>query len=131
MDILALLKSEVRLTMQLPELVDAFERMCRVPLEAIDAADDLILFETGTFSFAGASVFQFSLVRQVPNAAEEYVQVHLDIQYAPSEINRCLSDCVWNEEIEGDFFAFVRNSKAYLLLQGEKIKEIAVYMDET
>ena len=43
-------------------IVSVFEEMCNMPLK-----EDMILFETGTYSFTGKPMFNFSLVRQFPN----------------------------------------------------------------
>lgn len=126
MNILKYLKSEINETMQLSELVDVFEKMCQIPIEA-----DMILFETGTFSFSDQPMFYFSLARQYPNGEEEYFQLHLDIQYKPSNKNKLFSGSIWNEDIGEDFFSFVRNSDAYLSMKNEKIAKIDIYMDET
>ena len=43
--LLKFLKDKIVDKMPLEEIVDVFEQMCSIPLE-----DDMILFETGTFS---------------------------------------------------------------------------------
>lgn len=45
-----------------------FEEMCNMPLK-----EDMILFETGTYSFTGKPMFNFSLVRQFPNDEEDII----------------------------------------------------------
>lgn len=77
--------------MKLEELVDSFEKMCQRP---IDTDDELLLYETGTFSFMGPSYFYFSLVRQFPDGEGEYYQIHLDVLYEPSKKCENFSDCV-------------------------------------
>ena len=42
--------------------------MCNMPLK-----EDMILFETGTYSFTGKPMFNFSLVRQFPNDEEDII----------------------------------------------------------
>ena len=49
--------------------------------------EKMILFETGTYSFAGKPMFNFSLVRQYLNEEEEYYQLHLDIMFEPTPDN--------------------------------------------
>ncbi len=112
--------------MTLEELVGAFEGMCRIPI-----ADDLILFETGRFSFTGKPMFYISLVRQFPNADEEYVQIHLDILYPPSPLNRFLSTSVWSDQLEQSIFAYIRSSKAFAQARRDQIARVEVYLDET
>lgn len=77
------LENGITKKMSLDNIVNVFEKMCDIPME-----NDMILFETGTFSFTGEPMFQFSLVRQFPNEDEEYFQVHLDVLYNPTSENR-------------------------------------------
>lgn len=65
-----------------------FEEMCNMPLK-----EDMILFETGTYSFTGKPMFNFSLVRQFPNDEEEYYQIHVDVLYIPTEENKEIEKC--------------------------------------
>ena len=62
------------------DIVNVFEEMCKKSIE-----EDMILFETGTYSFTGEPMFYFSLVRQFPNCEEEYYQIHVDVLYLPEE----------------------------------------------
>ena len=62
----------------------------------------MILFETGTYSFTGKPMFNFSLVRQFPNDEEEYYQIHVDVLYIPTEENKDFQRTIWNEDIEED-----------------------------
>ena len=55
MDYIDLLKREISEKASLADIVDAFEKMCSEPI-----ADDMILFETGTFSFTGEPLFYFA-----------------------------------------------------------------------
>ena len=71
--------------------------MCNMPLK-----EDMILFETGTYSFTGKPMFNFSLVRQFPNDEEEYYQIHVDVLYIPTEENKDFQRTIWNEDIEED-----------------------------
>ena len=59
-EILNYLYNAVNREMRLSELFDAFENMCMLN----SSENDMIIFETGTFSFTGESLFYFSLVRQ-------------------------------------------------------------------
>ena len=71
------LKERITDNMQLEDIVKVFEQMCDIPLE-----DDMILFETGTFtSHSKEPLFQISLVRQCSNENEEFYQIHVDILY--------------------------------------------------
>ena len=105
------LRDSVDLDMSLDELIDAFAAMCKLP---VGDPDDL-LFETGTFDFTGKKLFYFSLVRQFRFQDEdEFVQLHLDVRYAPAPATKRLSCTEWSSLTERDFFDLVR-SPAYLL----------------
>lgn len=127
MEALTFLKDKIERTMELPELIALFEEMCSTYPEA----DDMLLFETGTFSFSGQSMFYFSLVRQYPGEEEEYVQLHLDVRFQPDDKYRLLSGAVWSDGSNEDFFKFVRESGAYRAVKGDRIATVSVYLDET
>ena len=122
------LRDSVDLDMSLDELIDVFAAMCKLP---VGEPDDL-LFETGTFDFTGKKLFYFSLVRQFQYRDEdEYVQLHLDVRYAPSPATKRLSCTGWGSLIEGDFFTMVRSGAAYQAVKETPITEVAVYIEET
>lgn len=88
--LVAYLKKAITDKMPLENIVDVFEQMCQTPIE-----EDMILFETGTYSFAGEPFFYFSLVRQYPNNEDdEFYQIHVDVLYAPTVKTRLLNRCV-------------------------------------
>ena len=127
MNCLDMLKREITEKMSLTEIVDAFERMCSVPI-----ADDMILFETGTFSFHGEPRFYFCLVRQFPiEDDDEYYQIHVDILFLPDSENCKLSGTVWNEDIAENIFDFIRKSDAFAYAKSSPYSKIEIYMDET
>lgn len=117
--------------MTLDEIISKFEKMCDIDLELEDPADDVRLFETGTYDFTGEELFYFSLVRQFPNEEEEFCQLHLDVLYSSDDANRGLSESAWSFDIDTDFFAYVRNSKAYMAVKDYDIIRVDVYMDQT
>ena len=126
-DLIEYLKNNVNDTMSLSEIVNVFEKMCETPIE-----NDMLLFETGVFDFsADGSVFLFCLVRQFPNEDEEYYQIHLDIYYKPSNDNKKIQGAVWNEDIEENFFDYIRSSKAFECVSSEPVQKIRIFMDET
>lgn len=93
--LLKFLKDKIVDKMPLEEIVDVFEQMCSIPLE-----DDMILFETGTFStFEPEPVFEISLVKAFPNNDEEYCQIHVDILYKPTGENEIFSETTWDEDL--------------------------------
>lgn len=127
MEAFAFLKDKIKDTVDLPEMIAVFEEMCTT----YPAADDMLLFETGTFSFSSQPMFYFSLVRQYPGEEEEYVQLHLDVQFQPDDKHRSFSEAVWSDEIDEDFFKFVRESGAYRAVKEDRIATVSVYLDET
>lgn len=129
MKILEYLETNIKDKMQLSEMVDIFEKMCQI---SIEADEDLLLFETGTYSFElNKPLFQFSFVRQFPNENEEYYQLHLDIKYQPNDKNKAFSEIVWNDEGNEDFFDLVRKSDSYLAVKDDEIFKVNIYLDQT
>lgn len=126
-----ILRSSISDHMTLDEIISKFEKMCGFDLELEDPEDDVRLFEAGTHDFSGEEVFYFSLVRQFPNEEEEFCQLHLDVLYSPDDAKRELSESAWSFDIEMDFFAYVRNSRAYMAVKDQDMMKIDVYMDET
>lgn len=94
------------------EAVDAFESMCRVPL---NAAEDDFFFETGVFQYDGEDIFYFSLIRQfkLRDADAEPMQLQLHLKYAPTEKNIEYQASFWAEGGFSTFFNKVRASSAY------------------
>ena len=125
------LEREIGRKRELKDLVDAFESMCKFPIDGVKKEEDMILFETGTYSFTGEPLFYFSLVRQFPNAEEEYYQLHLDVLYSPTENTREFRRTSWDFDIEGNIFEHIRNSEEYFVLKDKPIEKINIYMDET
>lgn len=122
------LRDSVRDGMNPDALIDAFAAMCRLP---VGEPDDL-LFETGTFYFTGKKLFYFCLVRQFQlPGEEEYVQLHLDVRYAPSPATKRLECTEWGSLTEGDFFAMVRSGEAYRAVKDKPIAQVEVYIEET
>lgn len=129
MNILELLKKEIVGKQSLDDLISVFEEMCEIPIE--EESEKMILFETGTYSFTGKPMFNFSLVRQYPNEEEEYYQLHLDIMFEPTFDNSSYEQATWSFEIEDNIFDYIRKSKEYMCLKDIPIARIDVYMDET
>ena len=129
MNILELLKKEIVGKQSLDDLISVFEEMCEIPIE--EESEKMILFETGTYSFARKPMFNFSLVRQYPNEEEEYYQLHLDIMFEPTFDNSSYEQATWSFEIEDNVFDYIRKSKEYMCLKDIPIAKIDVYMDET
>ena len=122
------LQNALKEGMALDELIDAFAAMCKLP---VGDPDDL-LFETGTFDFTGKKLFYFSLVRQFRFRDEdEFVQLHLDVRYAPSPATKRLSCTEWSSLTERDFFDLVRSSAAYHAVKEMPVAQVEIYIEET
>ena len=113
-------------SMSVEQIVDAFEAKNQELKEG-----ESILFEAGTYNFTGENLFYFNLVKQYPNDDEEYIQEHTDILFAPDAENRDLKECVWNFDIEGDIFSYIKNSKAYAYAKQHSYLKVNTYEDET
>ena len=125
-DFIKQLKEVINEDASVQDIVDRFEEMCREPID-----NDMILFESGTFSFTGEELFCFSLVRQFPNEEEEYYQIHVDVLFETNDENKTLSESVWNEDIEENIFEYVRKSESFSYAVSDTYKRVDVYMDET
>lgn len=125
-ELVAFLNRKITGKMSLEDIIRAFESMCRLPVE-----NDMILFETGTYSFSGEPLFYFSLVRQIPSDEEEYVQIHLDVLYAPAQKNERYQSSIWNEELEENIFEYIRKSEVYREIKEDEYIKVNVSMDET
>lgn len=124
---LEFLKDKIKPGMMLPELVDIFEEMCRIPIQ-----DDVQIFlETGAFDFTGETKFYFSLTRQYPNGEDEYFQLQMDVLFPLTDKNKHLNDTTWDSDVEGDFFRCVRSSRAYLTMKDTVPVDVQVFLDET
>lgn len=120
------LKDKITDKMPLEQIVDVFEQMCSIPLK-----EDMILFETGTFTFFGPEpVFEISLVRQFPND-EEFFQIHVDILYKSTSENKIFSEAIWNEELSENIFDYIRKSEAFAYAKNKEFTKIEIYLDET
>ena len=120
------LQNNISSKMTLEDIVYVFEKMCSMPIK-----DDMILFETGTYSFTGKPMFYFSLVRQFPNDEEEYYQLHVDILYNPSDENKSFEQTTWNEDIDENIFEYVRNTQAFAFCKNNEYNKVDIYLDET
>lgn len=56
-----LLKKSADGNMNLLELIDVFEKMCKIKIDGSDVEEELLLFEVGTYSFTGEKSFIFPL----------------------------------------------------------------------
>ena len=105
MNILELLKKEIVGKQSLDDMISVFEEMCEIPIE--EELEKMILFETGTYSFAGKPMFNFSFD------------------------NSSYEQATWSFEIEDNIFDYIKKTKEYMCLKDIPIAKIEVYMDET
>ena len=120
------LKNKITDKMPLEGIVNVFEKMCGMPIE-----EDMILFETGTFSFTGKPLFQISLVRQFPNGDGEYYQIHVDVSYEPANENKKFSEETWDEDINENIFEYIRKSEVFAYAKDKEYINVEIYLDET
>lgn len=120
------LQNHISENSNLDEIVDTFEQMCKDPID-----EELVFYETGIFDFTGENLFYFSITRQFPNGEDEYYQVHVDVMYNPDKESRRFSDEVWCDEINENFFDYLRKTPEYLYAKDVKCKKIEIYVDET
>ena len=110
----------------LENIVDVFEEMCNIPVK-----EDMILFETGTYSFTGEPMFYFSLVRQFPNDEEEYYQIHVDVLYVSTAENKNFEQNIWNEDIEENIFSYIKKTSEFSFCKNKEFSRVEIYLDET
>lgn len=110
--------------MSLADIVTVFEKMCQMPFEG-----SMVLFETETFSF-DARMFYFSLIRQFPEKDGGYYQLYVDVMYEPTDENATFFESVWDRDVEGSIFDYIRNSAAYFWAKENPACKIEIYMDE-
>ncbi|WP_049527144.1 hypothetical protein [Streptococcus pseudopneumoniae] len=124
---LEFLRERITDRMSLEDMVAIFEDLCREPID-----DEMILFEVGTFtSISDKPLFQFSLVRQVPDEDEEFYQVHLDIFYEASQDNQIFSESTCDEDLEENIFDYIRNSEVFAYAKEEEYLAVKIYLEET
>lgn len=118
----------------LPEIVTFFDEMCQIPLENTGDEEDLLLFETGDFSFSPEKAFHFTLTRQFPGGDGEYIQVQADVIYPASAAGKDLQDVQWSDWLEqgrDGFFDYVRASSAYQALKNVPYTRVEISSSET
>ena len=128
---LMFLKKNIKTSMTLPEMVDIFEQMSKMP---IDTDDDTLLLDTCYYdpTFSGKIVHIFSLVRQIPNDEDEYYQLRLEITLETQETAISFPEPIWSDALEGqDFFEAVKNSTPYNQAINQKILKAEIYLNQT
>ncbi|MBS5481365.1 MAG: hypothetical protein KHX46_09565 [Clostridiales bacterium] len=124
--LVAYLKKAITDKMPLENIVDVFEQMCQTPIE-----EDMILFETGTYSFAGEPFFYFSLVRQYPNNEDdEFYQIHVDVLYAPTRENAAFESAVWDNQLDENIFDYIRKSPVFAYAKQKEYVQVDISLYE-
>lgn len=124
--LLKYLQNKISDKSSLENIVDVFEEMCNIPVK-----EDMILFETGTYSFTGEPMFYFSLVRQFPNDEEEYYQIHVDVLYVSIAENKNFEQNIWNEDIEENIFSYIKKTSEFSFCKNKEFSKVEIYLDET
>lgn len=121
------LKVNIRNKASLENIVNIFEQMCEIL-----AKEDMILFETGTFTTSlNTQMFQISFVRQFSNEDEEFYQVRVDILYEPDNENKIFNETVWDEDLTQNIFDYIRNSKVFTYAKNKEYCKVKIWCDET
>ncbi len=77
-------------------------------------------------------MFYFSLVRQFHFQDEEkFVQLHLDVRYAPSPATAQMNLTSWSHPLDPDFIPYVKSTAAYHAVKEMPMVQVEVYIDET
>ena len=114
----------------LPEIVDVFKEMCKIPMN--DTEELQLLFETGSMD---DDTYTIHMVRQTVNPdEEEYFQVTVDVIYSLKDTENLLNkkwEHFWSFELENDFFEHIKNNQNFKVLKDKKPININIYLDET
>lgn len=108
------------------EIIDVFEEMCRISIE-----DELLLLEYGVYDFTGEELFYFDLVRQYPDGDGEYYQLRVSLMFTPDKENSKLNDTLWSDDVDENFFDYIRKSSGYMYAKNNSIKSIDIRIDRT
>lgn len=131
-EIIGNLENETTKKMQLEELVVLFQKMSNVIVKDVSDtnAADIFLMQAETVMYAGKLMFSFSLVRQIP-LEDEFLKLGMEVIYELNTKNKLVSDSYWSDEVDGDFFAFVKNTEIYESMSKEKVYDVRVFWEET
>ena len=120
------LKQRIGKDSDVSECIKVFEDMCR---SEDSIKEDMLLFESGVYR--DKDTYTFSLTRQYPNGEGEYFQIYMNLKFDIRDDLRLLRESVWNEDMNIDFFEYVRKSESYKLIKNLKIRDIEIGLDET
>ena len=135
------LKDNINKDMPLSEIIDIFEETCDQSTDK-----DAIMFKHGVgyfrdydYSFSDTDdstkthyndeqFYCFGLAREFLAENGKTYQICVEVLYGINSQNRNLKlTLLTNDEVDGDFFDYIRNSDAYKYASTAKIKKIRIY----
>ena len=129
---LEFLKNNIKHDMSLHDIVGVFEKACEQT-----AGKDKLIFEYGFGRYGVHSMrrldeyFGFCLTRGCKAEDGKTYQIHVDVFYGPTVKSRSFQKTqLNNNDVDGDFFEYIRNSDAYKYAQTAQIYSIQIYMIE-
>lgn len=126
MSLLEFLNNNISDDNTIDEIIDVFEKMCKTPVK-----EDLILLEYGVYNFTGEDLFYFDLVRQYPDGEGEYYQLRVSLMFSPDEENLYLNDTLWSDDVDKNFFEYIRESSGYDYAKNHTFKSVDIRIDQT
>ena len=124
------LKKNIDSDMPLTEMFEVFRRMSRI---SVDSDEDTVMMESSmkALSLRKKTTRTISLIRQIYDSKGEYYRLHLDITFDATGKRIRVTDPIWSDVIEGDFFDAVEKSESYIQALGEKILKAKVALVKT
>ena len=124
------LKKNIDSDMPLTEMLEVFRRMSRI---SVDSDEDTVMMESAmkALSLRKKTTRTISLIRQFYGSKGEYYRLHLDITFDATGKRIRVTDPIWSDVIEGDFFDAVEKSESYIQALGEKILKAKVALVKT
>lgn len=126
MKLLRFLKCNICKKNTIDEIISVFEEMCKIPID-----DDLLLNEYGVYRFSGEDLFYYDLVRQYPDGEGEYYQLRVSVMFEPDDENRNITDTLWSDDTNENFFDYIRNAEGYEYVKTHNFKSIDIRRDQT
>lgn len=115
---------------KLPEVINVFKEMCRIPMDEEDGLQ--LLYEVGA---SDEKIYTIHLVRQTLNPEEEeYFQITVDVDFSYADTENQLNsewENFWSFDLDGDFFEEIEKSRAFMILKEKAPIDINIFIDET
>lgn len=122
----AFLNENIKDGMRFSEIADLFEQMCDS-----SAQDEKVLFEAGTYSFGGEPQFLVQIARQIPDGADEFFQIRVELSFEPNNENAVIQELRWLDPNDKKAFAALRDTDAFRYANTHDALTVNVYVDET